>query len=183
MIPILEGASSKMILGITGHRPGKLGGYDDTKNRSRHIKHMLSLAYQEYSPEWVVSGMALGVDQWAAEIALEWDIKVMALIPCLKQESKWPTDSQTKYHQLLEKIETAGGKIEYVTKELYSPSCMHVRNQRIVDYSTRLLAIWDGTWGGTGSCVRLAKLAGRPVTSIHPTTLRVDQVGANADTK
>lgn len=167
-----------MVLGITGHRPHKLGGYDDATNRSKHVKHMLRTAYEQYQPVCIVSGMALGVDQWAAEVALEMGIKVLALIPCLGQDCKWPTDSQTRYKELLKKITDAGGKIEYVSDQVYHPALeqMAKRNARIVHYATRMLAVWDGTWGGTGSCVRLAQKANIPVTRIHPTTLVVDQV-------
>lgn len=164
---------TKLVLGITGHRPHKLGGYNDKTNRSQQIKYMLKKCFVQAQPTCIVSGMALGVDQWAVEVALEFNIKVMALIPCLAQESKWPPESQKKYAELLEQIKAAGGEIEYVTKEPYSPGCMQLRNQRIVDYSTHMLAIWDHSWGGTGSCVRLAKQAGRPITIIHPISLEV----------
>ena len=164
-----------MILGITGHRPHKLGGYNDTTNRSQQIKLILRKAFLQGKPSCVVSGMALGVDQWAAEVALDLGIKVLALIPCKGQDCKWPTSSQKQYAELMDKITAAGGSIEYVSQDTYSPSCMHERNKRIVKYSTSILAVWDGTWGGTGSCVRLAKQAGKSIIVIHPTTLEVTQ--------
>lgn len=162
-----------MILGITGHRPHKLGGYDDSKNKSSSIKDVLRDYFTQTKPSCVVSGMALGVDQWAAEVALELGIKVLALVPCIAQDAKWPPSSKKKYVELLQKIKAAGGEVEFVTNETYTPSCMHVRNQRIVDYSTHMLAVWDRSWGGTGGCVRLAKQAKRPVTVIHPITLEL----------
>jgi len=162
-----------MVLGITGHRPSKLGGYNDKTNKSSQIKDILKKCFLQGKPSCIVSGMALGVDQWAVEVALELGIKVVALIPCFAQDSKWPPSSRTKYVDMLVLIQDAGGTIEYVTKEPYSPTCMSLRNQRIVDYSTEMLAIWDKSWGGTGSCVRLAKKAGRPITIIHPVTMEV----------
>jgi len=166
-------ANHEMVLGITGHRPPKCGGYNDKTNLSSQIKYMLKKLVLEAQPASVVSGMALGVDQWAAEVALELGIKVIALIPCIQQDSKWPESSQRKYAQLLEQIAKAGGTIEYVTEIPYTPTCMQQRNQRIVDYSTQMIAIWDGSRGGTGSCVRLAKQASRPVIVVHPTSLEV----------
>jgi uncharacterized phage-like protein YoqJ len=162
-----------MILGITGHRPHKLGGYNDATNRSKAIKMKMKEIFLDSKPVCVVSGMALGIDQWAAEVALDLGIKVLALVPCKGQDCKWPFPSQKKYAELLERITIAGGSVEYVSKETYDLKCMHDRNQKIVDYSTQLLAIWDGSWGGTGSCVRLAKKAGKPVIKIHPNTLEV----------
>jgi uncharacterized phage-like protein YoqJ len=161
-----------MILGITGHRPWpKLGGYNDKTNKSSQIKDILKKCFLQGKPSCIVSGMALGVDQWAVEVALELGIKVVALIPCLAQDCKWPPSSRTKYVDMLVLIQAAGGTIEYVTKEPYSSTCMAARNKRIVEYSTEMLAIWDGSGGGTGSCVRLAKQAGKPITIIHPATM------------
>lgn len=165
-----------MILGITGHRPHKLGGYNDATNRSAALKAKMKTIFIMGKPSCVVSGMALGIDQWAAEVALDLGIKVMALIPCQSQDCKWPLPSQKKYAELLERIIKAGGSVEYVSKESYTPQCMHDRNQKIVDYSDKILAIWDGTWGGTGSCVRLAQKAKKPVIKIHPSTLVVESV-------
>lgn len=162
-----------MVLGITGHRPPKLGGYNNATNRRGDIKYVLKKLFVQLKPACVVSGMALGADQWAVEAALELNIKVLALIPCLGQESQWPIDSQQRYKSLLEQIVNTGGSVEYVSKELYTPACMHVRNQKIVDYSEQLIAVWDGSWGGTGSCVRLAKQAGRPITRVHPSNLEI----------
>lgn len=167
-----------MIIGITGHRPHKLGGYDDRTNRSRFIKPKLKEFFQKLKPSCIVSGMALGVDQWAVEIALELGIKVVGLVPCLGQESQWPPRARDKYQEMLSNIILAGGTIEYVSDLPYNAALkqMQARNQRIVDYSTHMIAIWDRTWGGTGSCVRLAKQAGRTITAIHPTTLEVMEI-------
>jgi uncharacterized phage-like protein YoqJ len=170
---ILEPTTKPMLLGITGHRPHKLGGYNDATNRSKAIKLVLKQCFLQAKPTYIISGMALGVDQWAVEVALELGITVMALIPCLAQDSKWPPASRIKYINLLDKITENNGIIEYVTKEPYSSTCMHLRNQRIIEYSTHILAVWDKSWGGTGGCVRMAKQAGRPLTVVHPVSLEI----------
>jgi len=162
-----------MVLGITGHRPNKLGGYNDATNRSTAIKAVLRMLYAQGQPNCAVSGMALGVDQWAAEVALEMGIKVLALIPCAGQDAMWPEESKKKYAELLARIAQANGSVEYVSTQSYKPELqqMQKRNQAIVDYSTHIFAVWDRSWGGTGSCVRLAKKASRPITILHPTTM------------
>lgn len=164
-----------MIIGITGHRPNKLGGYDDKHNRAESIKQILKEIFMEKKPSCVVSGMALGVDQWAVEVALDLNIKVLALIPCKGQEIKWPYPAQVKYKELLNFIADNGGSVEYISNEFYNLALhqMAARNQKIVDYSTDIIAVWDRSWGGTGSCVRLARLAHRPITIIHPQTLEI----------
>lgn len=170
---ILQPSNKPMLLGITGHRPSKCGGYNDNTNQSKQIKSILKKCFLQAKPTVIISGMALGVDQWAVEVALELGIKVIALVPCLAQDSKWPPASRIKYIDLLDKITQANGTIEYVTKEPYSSACMHIRNKRIVDYCTHMVAIWDKSKGGTYGCVQLAKQASRPITVVHPISLEV----------
>lgn len=167
-----------MVIGITGHRPQKLGGYNENTNRSKAVKQKLWSVFEQHKPKCIVSGMALGVDQWAVEVALEMKIPILALIPCAGQEKIWPANSQDKYQDLLLKIIQAGGSVEYVSDLPYNPALqqMQKRNQEIVNHCDRLVAIWDGTWGGTGSCVRLAQKAKRPITKIHPQTLQVEEL-------
>lgn len=44
-----------------------------------------------------------------------------------------------------------------VCKGGYSPAKMQVRNMWMVEYSDAVLALWDGTTGGTGNCVEYAR--------------------------
>jgi len=59
---------------FTGHRPNKLGGYDESTELNLWIKKSLMQSviwcYHNFgTTEWI-SGGALGIDQWAAEIVL-----------------------------------------------------------------------------------------------------------------
>jgi uncharacterized phage-like protein YoqJ len=163
-------------LGITGHRPPKLGGYDDFTNLSGGIKIQIELFFIEKNPHHIVSGMALGVDQWAVEVALRLGIKVLALLPCEGQESPWPQIAQAYYWNLLDRIKTAGGQVTYVTFGPYTTDCMHRRNREIVDQSSEILSVWDGTRGGTRDCIRLALAFGTPVTNLNPGTLKFEKL-------
>jgi len=155
-------------LGITGHRPYKLSGYDDISNLSAPLKLKMELFFKEKSVTTLVSGMAQGVDQWAVEVALNLGIKVKALIPCINQEKLWPFLSQARYYNLLTMIEEHKGSVIYVSQEEYQKGCMHRRNLGIVNSSDELLAIWDGTKGGTQDCVRIASREGVLVTILNP---------------
>lgn len=58
---------------FTGHRPERLGGYFPNPIQAR-VKDSLRKAVQKAVQENIenfISGGALGVDQWAAEIILE----------------------------------------------------------------------------------------------------------------
>lgn len=164
-----------MNLGITGHRPHKLGGYDPTTSLCWPIQAKMNEFFLKKAPERIISGMALGTDQWAVEVALAIGIKVTALIPCLDQDRLWPQPAQTHYQMLLGRIKNAGGEIQFVSSRPYDKWCMNNRNKAIVEISSEMLGVWDGTRGGTKSCVRLAISDGIPVTILNPKTMEFSE--------
>jgi uncharacterized phage-like protein YoqJ len=92
-----------MILGITGHRPPGLGcGYDIPNPVYDKIYKALKDKFNELSPEKIISGMALGTDQWAACAAIELGIPFIAAVPFDGQDSKWPNESRKKFKFLLD---------------------------------------------------------------------------------
>lgn len=140
-----------MILAATGHRPNKLGGYSvDVDNRLRHLAR---LALVEYKPECVISGMALGWDMAWAEAAIEIGVPFVAAIPFAGQESAWPALSQCRYNRILSYATNS----VIVCDGAYAAWKMQKRNQWMVDNSQGLVALWDGTAGGTANCVNYAK--------------------------
>ena len=58
-----------------------------------------------------------------------------------------------------------------VTNASYSPYLMQKRNKYIVDNCDILLAIWDGSKGETGNCVKYARSNGVNLHIINPNTL------------
>lgn len=161
-------------LGITGHRPDKLGGYNDFENLRGALMLKMRDFFTEKGVTTLVSGMALGTDQWAAETALEMGIKVTAMIPCLNQDKMWPDLARTHYYGILDRIRFAQGHIIYVSLRDYEKGCMHRRNLEIVNSSDEILAVWNGSKGGTKDCVRSATQAGLPVTVLNPYTLEFE---------
>lgn len=140
-----------MIISGTGHRPDKLGGYSE-----RVTGDLVRTAYEwliNNRPERVITGMALGWDQalgWAAVDAM---IPFTAAIPFEGQESRWPKTSQEWFRDLLELADN----VIYVSDPGYAPWKMQVRNEWMVDNSDAVLALWNGTDGGTANCVRYAQ--------------------------
>ena len=106
--------------------------------------------------------MALGVDQWVAEAAL--NLPLHAYIPFPGQESAWPSSSQTSYRKILNQATTT----TTVSQGPYNPSLMQIRNQAMVDAADRYVAIWDQTSGGTANCVAYARKQRRPLTVYNP---------------
>lgn len=152
-----------MILGITGHRPDKLGGYHIPNPTYTRVCREIEKVFQDLKPEKVITGMALGVDQWAAFIAYKLNIPFLAAVPFEGQEKKWPSKSQDLYNKLLKKAT----EIVIVSPGGYESSKMKTRNRWMVDYSDKMLAVWDGSSGGTGNCINYA-------TSVEKEIIRID---------
>lgn len=111
--------------------------------------------------------MALGVDQWAAEYALGSSIPLLCYIPFEGQEMAWPEESRNHYYELLsrrrdKKIICEGG---------YAPWKMQKRNEAMVNDCDLLIAIWDGSSGGTANCIKYAQSKKKTIIYINPKEL------------
>ncbi|UDF28718.1 UNVERIFIED_ORG: SLOG family protein [Roseateles sp. XES5] len=139
-----------MIVAATGHRPDKLGGYSYKVDRKLIS---LAIAYlTQVEPERVITGMALGWDTAFAIAAYSLGIPFIAAVPFTGQEGRWEEAHQKRYHEIL------GQACEVVTVSRggFSARAMEKRNQCMVDHAARIAALWDGSAGGTGNCVRYA---------------------------
>lgn len=144
-----------MILGITGHRPHPhLGGYNIPNPTYDAVREAIRDKFEELKPEKIISGMATGTDQWAAEIAIELGIPFIAALPCQNQDAKWPPKGREVFKEILAKAE----EVVLVHDGPYTSDCMHKRDQWVVDNSSALLAVWNGQrYGGTFATVRMAE--------------------------
>jgi uncharacterized phage-like protein YoqJ len=154
-----------MIVAFTGHRPNKLGGYKIPNPTYNEIRFRIERKLIGLQPDKIISGMALGVDQWAAELAFALEIPFIAAIPFHGQESAWPTSSQETYKTLLKEAH----EIVIVSEGGYSAHKMQIRNEGMVDHCDKLIAVWDGTPGGTANCVSYAKNKGKEIIRVNPT--------------
>lgn len=139
-----------MIVAGTGHRPNKLGGF----NNKAFLK-LVKIAedwIHTNKPEKIISGMAQGWDQALAQAAVNCGIPFIAALPFKGQEIRWSQKSQRYYNRLLSKAE----QIVYVCDEGYEAYKMQLRNEWMVDNSNLVLAMWDGTTGGTLNCLKYA---------------------------
>ena len=146
-----------MILAGTGHRPNKLGGYDPLTKE--HLIKLTTYALTKYKPDVVISGMALGWDQALATAALNLTIPMHAYIPFEGQECMWPTSSQREYW----KLRRAASNVVVCCPGSYSAAKMQVRNCRMVNACTDVLALYDGTPGGTANCIKYAEQQGKHI--------------------
>lgn len=155
---------------VTGHRPQQLGAEWSLKGPySDFIRGELKKCLLEYTPKQAISGLALGVDQLFVQVALELKIPVLAAVPCLEQESKWPKASKDLYYELLSNPLVT----QYVvTPTYYTSSVMQIRNEYMVDNCDLLLAVFNGTRGGTKNCIDYARCVGKQIEFIDPEAWR-----------
>jgi len=150
-----------MILSVTGHRPNKLGGYD--QKIYNRLCNFAVLQLRKLVPTKVITGMALGWDTAIADSCVKLDIPFIAAIPFANQERMWPLHSQIIYTNLLQKSE----KVEIIDKNPYfSLEKMHQRNEWMVNQSDMLLALWNGTKGGTDHCIKFARKNNKPIINV-----------------
>jgi len=156
---------------FTGHRPDKLGGYDENNPlakfvRSRLEKHVLELIGKGFTR--FISGGAIGVDTWAAEIVLrlreEHDLHLTIARPFPSQAGKWNEQTRERFEALCAKAD----HVVDVSPDPYAAWKMQKRNEWMVDHSHLVLAVWDKTPGGTANCVNYAKKKNKPVAVITP---------------
>jgi len=153
-------------IAFTGHRPNKLGGYDNKKNKFRwfnYVLHKTLCKFNSFEIEFI-SGMALGVDQWAAFYAIDNRIPLHAYVPFVGQESRWPKESRDSYHLYLSKATS----VNYICKPGFDFWKMQRRNEAMVNDCSLLIAVWDGSSGGTANCVDYARKINKRIIILKP---------------
>ena len=129
-------------------------------------------------PATVISGMALGWDQALAQAALNLDIPYYAYIPFNGQESKWPVNSQDVYRFLLNKAD----HIVECSEPGYAVWKMQHRNECMVKDADVVLALWNGSSGGTANCVDYAEKVKKQVVNLWPVYQMIATVNSEAIT-
>lgn len=147
------------IIAGTGHRLNKLVAH---ASRSELSGFAVMVLTSKFKPTRVISGMALGWDMALAEAALGLGIPLVAAVPFKGQESVWPQDAQRRYAALL----GLAAEVVYVCKPGYEAWKYQRRNEWMTDRCDVLLALWNGTPGGTANCVRYAQKKGKKIVNV-----------------
>lgn len=163
---------------FTGHRPQRFPWrYNEADSRCEALKTVLTkqvgLLVKAGTTDFF-SGMALGVDVWAADAIITMRekhpaIKLHCVLPCENQDAKWSLAARETYHGILKQADS----IQYVSRSYHS-GCMMERNRRLVDLSSVLLAVYDGQpSGGTAATIRYAQGQKKRIIRIDPISLEV----------
>ncbi len=158
---------------FTGHRPQSIPFlWDETNDKSiklrKRIRFIITDLIEKENAAHFISGMALGVDQIAAEIVLELkeqypQITLECAFPCKTQAVKWNEKSRERYFGIIYRAD----KRTMLQRE-YTADCMMKRNKYMVDKSDFVVAVWNGNRSGTGNTVAYAKSKSKTVIQINP---------------
>lgn len=163
------------IIGVTGHRPGKLYGYDLTEPRWVKLKELFKKVLLKEKATAGVTGMALGTDQVFAMSVLElkeqgYNIKLVTMLPFKEYSCKWPMESQILFKNILDKAD----RINYVSSSLQNVGySLQKRNEALVDVVSKLVCVWDGSPSGTKNCIEYADSKGVGLIPINPNTIEL----------
>ena len=148
---------------FTGHRPEKLEQPEIVvvEALKKEIRTAIADGFQTF-----ISGMARGVDLWAAEEVLTFRdegaaVRLICASPYRGFGNRWSSEWQERYRQVLERADL----VRFICPA-YSPDCFQRRNEWMVDHSARVIAIYNGEGGGTRNTVTYAKQNGVPVVNV-----------------
>lgn len=174
---------------FSGHRPSKLeGGYNWNTDKNIQIIERLSQEVEKLILERdagkFIFGGAIGIDQMAFEVVNKLKIskypnlELVLAIPFKNQDSKWYEKSDVIRYNCQKLI---ANKIVYVDElkgtkyfcdivelGLYHIKKMQIRNEYMVDHSDIVIAVWDGSIGGTKNCIDYARKLLKEIVRINP---------------
>lgn len=137
---------------FTGHRPEKL-----TENQEfimaglrKAILNAIDNGYTNF-----ITGMAYGVDIWAAEIVLSLkathQLRLICAIPNPTFENICNEDWKKRYRQVLAQAD----EVNYILPH-YTSYCLQKRNKWMVEHSSLIIAVYNGSKGGTKNTIDYA---------------------------
>ncbi len=133
------------------------------------LMRKLEKEYLENGKTTFISGMALGFDTLAAIVVRELkrkypEIQLIAAVPFIGQEAKYPPQDQKLYTDLLDAADytiVIGGKG-------FSTQAYHDRNDFLIENVSKIYAYHNGKpRSGTGSTIRKAQKQGVEVVNLY----------------
>ncbi len=142
---------------FSGHRniPGEI-----TDQLTQRLKDGVLYLNAKMGITTFYSGGAVGFDALASEAVLDCreqihDIRLIIVMPCENQASRWNRESIKQY----ERINETADEVICLSDHYYN-GCMHVRNRYLVDHSSVCICYLTGDTGGTAYTVKYARSKG-----------------------
>ena len=171
---------------FTGHRPKELQGKEELVKKT--LEKLIRAAYQKNYRRFI-SGMAMGVDMYAAQIVIELkqefpDIQLILAIPFPGQTKQFPNKEKNDWNNIVKKADEIHAynpdKKQYEkfkAKEIIelnenapqwqyyeAVNWLDKRNKWMIEKSDAVIAVWSGTQkGGTANAIKDAMLKIKPI--------------------
>ena len=155
-----EDEKRKIRCAFTGHRPQYLTRCEEDVRVD--LENAIMAAIKDGYTTFI-SGLAYGVDIWAAEIVARMKeqnpaLHLVAAIPFPDFSDGWTEDWKARYNVLLAEAEYVK-----VMAPTYSKEAYHARNRWLVDHSSRVIAVYNGEPSGTRNTILYARKTRVPV--------------------
>lgn len=139
---------------FTGHRPEKLYATANLviKRLDAAIRDAIRNGYTTF-----ISGMAKGVDIWAAELVLHYrdccpQIELVCAVPFKGFGQHWEKSWRDRFQNILQKADA----VYYICPK-FSYSAYQARNIWMVDHASLVIAVYNGSSGGTENTIAYAQ--------------------------
>ena len=138
---------------FTGHRPEKLHSSEPAvrKMLEEEIEGAIASGFTRF-----ITGMAKGVDIWAAEIVLSRKkenpaLSLVCALPFPSPEKSWSLSWKKAYEKIIQNAD----EVETLSNS-YSTWAYIRRDRWMVDNSSRVIAVYEGEPGGTEETIAYA---------------------------
>lgn len=144
---------------VTGYRPHELGIFNEKHPGIPIIKKALENQFRtliDEGLEWIVLSGGLGVETWAAEVAIELknefpNFKYSIITPFLEIEKNWNEEKQQKYFSIVQQADF----VTSVTKRPYEAPWQFVEKDKfIIQHTDALLLLYDDDNEGSPKYVK-----------------------------
>ncbi|MDP4134116.1 MAG: SLOG family protein [Bacillota bacterium] len=155
---------------FTGKRPNSMPwGNDESNPLCIDLKERIESAVEmtiKKGYTHFITGMAQGADIFCAEAVIKLKeryphITLEAAVPCPEQTERWGWSYKRRYSEILGNCSSVK-----ILRDKYVTGCMQERNRYMVDNARLVIAIYNGSGGGTASTIKYARNKGRFVCVI-----------------
>lgn len=156
---------------FSGHRPEKLPyGGDENSLSTNNLKSLLyKEIYDSIQDGYTdfVTGLARGVDNWAAQMVLEFKnknagLRLICVQPYKGYGENWKGFDRWNLAHILERADEV-----VVVCDEFRKDCMRLRNEYMVNRAEKLIAVVSNYRSGTGQTIRYAQKRGLLVRTIE----------------
>ena len=163
-------------LGVFGHRPTELGGYDDSGIAAAVRAKMIDIFDAKaviIDDLVVVSGLRLGAEMLGAEAALDVGLPLVVVLPYPEPESVWPAASQQRFRGLRDQaLDVVLLQTAKPNSKQQAGAALAKRDAWIVDHVNEALLVWDGSDPALGKLFRsMGQRLGDDVWVLDPADL------------